>query len=165
MDGVFKDTKFQRKRKLIKVKKRWSGTMKWNSKKIEPILVKSSALPKRYQVLENTRRSPTGRKKLAPIKESSPKTRESPSLPSLARKAKDNQAQELTTGTPLKIKWFCWEPLELSKSKFLIYFFLILFPYSGDIKMSYMEGEALARKKDPGPQLYDTYSIFNPLIN
>ena len=40
-------------------------------------------------------------------------------------------------------------------NKFIIksYLFnLILFRNSGDIKMSYMEGEALAKKKDPGPQ-------------
>ena len=51
-----------------------------------------------------------------------------------------------------KIKWFYWEHLEHLKSKFFISFNLILFRYSGDIKMSYMEGEALAKKKDPGPQ-------------
>jgi hypothetical protein len=53
---------------------------------------------------------------------------------------------------PQKIKWFYWEPSVLSKSKFSIYCYLILFVPSGDVKMSYMEGEALARKKDPGPQ-------------
>lgn len=70
MGGAFKDTRFQRKISLIKVKKHWWGTKKSTLRKIEPILVKLFVQLKRCQVLASTPRLPIGLKRLEPIRES-----------------------------------------------------------------------------------------------